>query len=284
MTEYLVLQRQDNVARNGKPYVNLRVRNTQDAFPITVWDCAPNMGPKAGQVALFGPIKDQDGKKSIDSSYVSNIKDLKEDHPFWSLMPHPTKREDWLESINHLLTYCTDEKLSAIIERYGTALYDRYIDVPAATSVHHAYPGGLVTHTYQMLHMLEGLYPVLPYPVKVERCILAILFHDFGKRQEYNREGEPQKDMFLLGHIFLSSHNLYNYLTSEGIEEEEVKRIVHCVLAHHGTREFGSPVTPCTQEALIVSMVDDLSAKTDCMDSAGDMERVFALDTHVVKE
>lgn len=283
MTEYLVLQRQDNVARNGKPYVNLRVRNEQDTFPITVWDCAPNMGPKAGQTALFGPIKDQDGKKSIDSSYVSNVRDLTENHPFWNLMPHPTKREDWENSIRHLLTYCSDEKLSSIIERYGMALYDRYIDVPAATSVHHAYPGGLVTHTYQMLHMLEGLYPVLPYPIKIERCVLAILFHDFGKRQEYNREGEPQKDMFLLGHIFLSSHNLYNYLVSEGIDEEEIKRIVHCVLAHHGTREFGSPVTPCTQEALIVSMVDDLSAKTDCADAAGDMERVFALDTHVVK-
>lgn len=283
MTEYLILQRQDLVARNGKPYVNLRVRNTNEAFPITVWECAPNFGPKPGQAALFGPIKDQEGKKSIDSVYISNIKDLTEGHPFWNLMPHPTKKEDWEQCISRLLLYCTDEKLKGIIERYGLGLYDRYIDYPAATSVHHAFPGGLVTHTYQMLHMLEGLYPVLPYPIKLERCILAILFHDFGKRQEYNREGEPQQDMFLLGHIFLSSHNLYNYLIKEGIDEEEIKRIVHCVLAHHGHKEFGSPVTPCTQEAIIVNMVDDLSAKTDCVENAGNMERVFALDTHVIK-
>ncbi len=283
MTEYLILQRQDQVARNGKPYVNLRVRNVQEAFPLTVWDCAPTSGPKPGQVALFGPIKDQDGKKSIDSSYVSNIKDLTESHPFWNLMPHPTKREDWEQCIRQLLSFCTDPKLTPIIERYGLGLYDRYIDFPAATSVHHAFPGGLVTHTYQMLRMLEGLFPVLPYPIKVERCILAILFHDFGKRQEYNREGTPQEDMFLMGHIFLSAHNLYNYLLAEGVDETEIKRIVHCVLAHHGQKEYGSPVTPCTQEAIIVSMVDDLSAKTDCVEQAGNLERVFALDTHVIK-
>lgn len=284
MAEYLILQRQDLVARNGRPYSNLKVRNAQDSFPITVWECPPNMGPKAGQVAQFGAIRDQDGKKSIDCSNISNIKVLTESHPFWNLMPHPTKKEVWNQCIEHLLTYCTDEKLKPIIERYGLGLYERYIDVPAATSVHHAYPGGLVTHTYQMLHMLEGLYPVLPYPIKVERCILAILFHDFGKRQEYNREGEPQRDMFLMGHIFLSSHNLYNYLMQEGIDEEEIKRIVHCVLAHHGQKEYGSPVTPCTQEAIIVNMVDDLSAKTDCIETAGNLERVFALDTHVVKD
>ena len=35
-----------------------------------------------------------------------------------------------------------------------------------------------------------------------------------------------------------------NILESKGIDKEETKRIVHCVLAHHGTREFGSPVVP----------------------------------------
>ena len=63
-----------------------------------------------------------------------------------------------------------------------------------------------------------------------------------------------------------------------------MKRIVHCVLAHHGTREFGSPVVPCLPEAALVNYLDNISAKTDAMEGACDMEMVPALGTHIVKE
>ena len=72
-------------------------------------------------------------------------------------------------------------------------------------------------------------------------------------------------------------------LDAQGIDPEETKRIVHCVLAHHGTREFGSPVLPCTQEAAIVNYLDNISAKAEIMNGSGDMEANMALGTHVVK-
>ena len=134
-----------------------------------------------------------------------------------------------------------------------------------------------------MLHMLEGLYPCLPYEIKVERCILAILFHDYGKVYEYNTEGETQTDMYLLGHIFIGAHKLQNVLEQQGVDGEEIKRIIHVILAHHGTREFGSPVLPCTQEAVIVNMLDNLSAKTDAIEGTGNMEACSPLGIRVVK-
>jgi hypothetical protein len=54
------------------------------------------------------------------------------------------------------------------------------------------------------------------------------------------------------------------------------------VLSHHGTREFGSPVVPCTQEAIVVTHIDNLSAKTDMWEGAGDMEYMNALGTKKV--
>ncbi|MEE1089275.1 MAG: HD domain-containing protein, partial [Bacteroidaceae bacterium] len=132
-------------------------------------------------------------------------------------------------------------------------------------------------------HMLQGLYPCLPYPIKAERCILAILFHDYGKLFEYNAQGETQPDMYLLGHIYIGAHKLQNELEKRGVDAEEVKRIIHCILSHHGQREYGSPVLPCIQEASIVSYLDNISAKTDTIEGAGEMEYVNALGTHVVK-
>ena len=131
--------------------------------------------------------------------------------------------------------------------------------------------------------MLAGIYPMLPYPVKLERCVLAILFHDYGKVYEYNRAGEGQEDMYLLGHIYISAHKLHTELERRGIDAEETKRIVHCVLSHHGRLEYGSPVVPCTPEAELINHLDDISAKTDNMEGTGNLEKSFALGTCVVK-
>ena len=92
-----------------------------------------------------------------------------------------------------------------------------------------------------------------------------------------------QEDMYLLGHIYIGAHKLHTELERRGIEGEETKRIVHCVLAHHGCLEFGSPVVPCTPEAELISHLDDISAKTDNMEGTGNLEKSFALGTCVVK-
>jgi 3'-5' exoribonuclease len=205
------------------------------------------------------------------------------DHPLYNLLPRPIRRDVWDNTINKLISFCSDQSLIPIIRDFADKLYAPYCKYPAATSVHHAFPGGLTNHTYQMLHMLEGLYPCLPYEIKVERCILAILFHDYGKVYEYNTEGETQTDMYLLGHIFIGAHKLQNVLEQQGIDGEEIKRIIHVILAHHGTREFGSPVLPCTQEAIIVNLLDNLSAKTDAVEGTGNMEVCSPLGTRVIK-
>ncbi|MBQ7570690.1 MAG: HD domain-containing protein [Bacteroidaceae bacterium] len=283
MKEYLVISRANGVTRNGSPYIQLKVAALDETMNISVWDVPPTAGPVVGQTVFFYNIKDNAGKKSCSLTDMKVGEMPLMDHPLYNLLPRPVRRDVWDHTIQALIRFCTDQQLVPIIRDFADKLFRPYSEYPAATSVHHAYPGGLLNHTHQMLHMLEGLYPCLPYPVKVERCILAILFHDYGKVYEYNRQGDTLPDMYLLGHIYLGAHKLQNVLEAQGVDTEETKRIVHCVLAHHGTREFGSPVLPCTQEAAIVSYLDNISAKTDIMEGAGDMEASGALGTHVIK-
>ena len=40
---------------------------------------------------------------------------------------------------------------------------------------------------------------------------------------------------------------------------------MHCILAHHGELEFGSPKKPALVEALALSMADNLDAKLETM-------------------
>lgn len=283
--EYIVLSRQDSIARNGSPYVNLKVANLTENIQLCVWDVAKTDDPKVGQLVEFITIRDDQGKKSARKLDMIPGKLPTEKHPLYALIPRPIKREQWDDTFKKLLTFCTDEKLIEIIRKYSDDLFAKYSKYPAATSVHHAFPGGLLNHTYQMLHMLEGLYPCYPYPkdIKIERIIIGILFHDWGKLCEYKEDGEPTENMYLLGHVYMSANYLNGILREAGIDKRETNFIIHCILAHHGEMEYGSPVVPCIPEAQIINYLDNISAKADVFNTTGNMEKAFALGTHVVK-
>ena len=265
--EFMVIGRANATTRQGSPYALLKVTDAEQSFSVSVWDVAPDMAPFPGQLVQFVQVKDFGGKKSCSLTDMVLGLMADENHPLYGLIPRPINRKVWDDTIANLLSFCTDSTLVPIIQSFAEKLYKPYSEYPAATTVHHAYQGGLLNHTHQMLHMLEGLYPCLPYRIKVERCILAILFHDYGKVYEYNRQGDTQPDMYLLGHIYIGAHKLQNVLEQHGVEAEEVKRIVDCIRAHLGQREYGSPVLPCIQEAAIVTYLDNISAKVDAMEA-----------------
>jgi len=281
--EFIVIGRQNSTTRQGSPYAILKVADTEEQFTVSVWDVAPEMPPMQGYIVQFHNLRVFNGNRSCSLADMVVGLEADKSHPLYNLIPRPIVKDIWEQTVEHLLTYCNDADLVRVIVDFAEKLYKPYSEYPAATSIHHAYPGGLLNHTHQMLHMLDGLYPCLPYEIKVERCILAILFHDYGKVYEYNRQGDSQPDMYLLGHIYIGAHKLQNVLEQQQIDPEEIKRIIHCVLAHHGQREYGSPVLPCTQEASIVSYLDNISAKVDCMQSAADGDYVPVLGTHVIK-
>lgn len=283
--EYIVLSRQDAVARNNSPYVNLKVANEDGNENICVFDVSKTSGPKVGQLVTFINIRESQGKKSASSMDMMVGNFPEENHPLYHLVPRPIKREDWDKCFKNLLAFCKDDNLIPFIEKYANELFPLYSRYSAATSVHHAFPGGLLNHTYQMLHLLEGIFPVYPYPgeIKIERCIIGILFHDWGKVCEYNTEGERLERGFLLGHIYMSANYVNNLLRDLGIEKREVNFIVHIILAHHGELEYGSPVLPCIPEAQLVNYVDNISAKADIFSMTGNMEKAFALGTNVIK-
>ncbi len=133
----------------------------------------------------------------------------------------------------------------------------------AGLSVHHAYNGGLLEHTLEMLRMSDGLKETFP-KLNTDLLISGIILHDLGKIFEYETgltikmttEGKLQ------GHIFLGA----NYITKNvpaGMPADLQNELINVVLSHHGELEFGSPVKPKTPEAFAVAMLDNVSAKTN---------------------
>ncbi len=284
--EYIVTSRSNLVAKNGSHYANLKIMAQKgESLTISVWDMDENDGPHIEDIITV----DMDTLKGIkfpkmgDFNYFRNSRHATPADVLYQLIPRPITKEVWDACLDQLVGWCHDQVLVDFIQGERDNLYEQYRNQTAATAVHHAFKGGLLNHTYELLHMLSGLYPTLP-PLKLERCVIAILFHDYGKLKEYDENMEGTKYMYLMGHTYISAHVLHNKLNAAGISNEETIRIVHCVLAHHGKLEYGSPVVPCTQEALIIHYIDNISAHTYACDETANMEKCFALGTRIIKD
>ena len=52
----------------------------------------------------------------------------------------------------------------------------------------------------------------------------------------------------------------------DGFPPELERALLHIILSHHGSLEHGSPVVPCTREATLVHMIDNLGGRLGSFD------------------
>jgi 3'-5' exoribonuclease len=168
--------------------------------------------------------------------------------------------------------------IEQLLEKIVSANEARLRIWPAAQTLHHAYRAGFLEHVLQMAAVGEML--ATAYAADADIILAGALLHDIGKLQEldyelstsYSREGR------LLGHIMLGSALVRDAaMAIEGFPPLLLSEIQHLILSHHGCLEYGSPVTPMTVEAFILSFIDDLDAKINMVrqairDDTGDSE------------
>lgn len=133
----------------------------------------------------------------------------------------------------------------------------------AAKSVHHSFVGGLLEHTLSVVKLCE--YYAANYPlIQKDLLITAALFHDIGKMDELSNfpENDYTVDGQLLGHIFIGANKINEQISKmDKFPPKLAKELVHCILAHHGELEYGSPKKPATIEAMALHFADNTDAK-----------------------
>ncbi|MBI5070254.1 MAG: HD domain-containing protein [Deltaproteobacteria bacterium] len=150
-------------------------------------------------------------------------------------------------------SFLLDEDLSARLRR-----------APAAKTVHHAYPGGLLEHTVSCLklaHRLADHYP------QVDRDLLVAgaFLHDIGKVRELSYGGgtEYTDEGRLVGHLVMTAQWIHDKARRVGASKDLEHHLVHIVLSHHGKKEYGSPKEPATLEAALVHYLDELDSRVN---------------------
>lgn len=137
----------------------------------------------------------------------------------------------------------------------------------AAKSVHHGFVGGLLEHTLSVVKLCDyyaGYYP----GINRDLLLTAALFHDIGKTKELSvfPENDYTDDGQLLGHIIIGTEMVGAKIrTMPGFPRKLATELKHCILAHHGELEYGSPKKPALLEALALNFADNTDAKMETM-------------------
>jgi len=145
-------------------------------------------------------------------------------------------------------------------EGYGRA--------PGGKTRHHAYPGGLAVHTYEVTKRARDF---VWGPAKGDLSILHVttaagILHDLGKAREYGVTSDESgltidrtKEGYLLGHLSMSYGWFVREAAARNLDYDLTVRVAHCILSHHGRREWGSPTEPQTLEAHALHSADMMS-------------------------
>lgn len=147
-------------------------------------------------------------------------------------------------------------------------LTDRFKLWGASTNNHHRTDEGLVRHTWEMMKEAELICHYIYPHLDKELLLMAILLHDIGKVYEYQRteEGRFERtfDGKMLGHISIG-YEIVNELINKLPEfPKDLKtRLLHCILSHHGRKDWGSPVEPMFIEAEVLHQLDMISYRVD---------------------
>lgn len=175
-------------------------------------------------------------------------------------------------------------------EIYDNAAFrEAFYVAPAARDHHQNYPGGLLEHTVNVTSVAlcmadvygrpdsKGLtFNQACLPIDREVLIAAGLLHDIGKVQTYRLEPLPEltEANFWEGHLVLSYVTVRRLVepmleTASPAERDEMLKLLHCILAHHGQLEYGSPVAPACAEAFLLAQADMTDARLAEIASAG---------------
>jgi 3'-5' exoribonuclease len=183
-------------------------------------------------------------------------------------------------------------------------LMDNFCMAPAATSLHHAFLGGLLEHTLGLMEMAEKILPFYP-GVNRDIVLMGLFLHDVGKCRELSWENgfAYTTDGQLVGHIARGAILLAEKAkacedkdlgeAAAKVPEKILLALTHIVLSHHEKPEFGAAKIPATPEAILVAHLDNMDAKMNMVLAAADRgnpkagvtgeftEKVWALETRI---
>ena len=275
---FLVRDKITAMAKNGKPYMTLKLMDRSGEVEGRIWDRVDEfssqfdkddfilINAKASVYMGKMQVVVQDLKK-IDEGLV----DLSDFLPV-SKRPQAEMRRE----LDQILDSLTDRYIAALLRSFfdDPDFFALYSKAPAAKAMHHVFLGGLLEHSLAVVGLAVDVAARYPQ-VNRDLLICGALLHDIGKVAElsYKRSFDYTDEGKLLGHIVIGVQMVEDHVRQIDDFPSELSMLIkHLLLSHHGQYDFGSPKRPKFLEAIILNFIDDLDSK------------INGVQTHIDKE
>lgn len=269
---YLCKNKVSAVTKNGKEYLSVLLQDKTGSIDAKVWD--PNsMGisdfDALDYIEVVADVTSFNGVRQLSVKRIRKVYEG-EYEPGDYL---PTTDKDIDEMYGKLLKHIesvNNQYLKILLSNFFIENEDfvqKFKNHSAAKSVHHGFIGGLLQHTLAVVEMCE-FYSKQYEVLNRDLLITAAMLHDMGKIWEISAfpVNDYTDDGQLIGHLIIGVEKVGRII--DDIPEFPHKlatELKHCILAHHGELEYGSPKKPALVEALALHMADNTDAKIQTM-------------------
>ena len=268
---YLCKNKQNLKTKAGKSYYSMLLQDKTGTLDAKVWDL--NNGIEHFEsmdfIKVDGLITSFQGALQVNVRRVRRTQEQEYDIRDYL----PTSRFDIEEMMKELV-----EIIQTIKNPYLKTLLDSFFVKDkefiksfkahsAAKSVHHGFVGGLLEHTLSVTKLCDFYckrYPIL----NRDLLLTAAMCHDIGKTTELSLfpENDYTDEGQLIGHIVKGTDMIHDRIRDiPNFPQVLANELKHCILAHHGELEYGSPKKPALVEALALNLADNTDAKMETM-------------------
>ena len=269
---YLCKHKQAAVTKNGKPYENVILQDKTGTMDAKVWE--PNNAgieeyDALDYIEVYGEVNNFQGALQVN---VKRIRVCKEgEYDPGDYLPVSSKEPEVMyKELLNLISSLENPYIKQLLQAFfvdDAAFIKSFRMSSAAKTMHHGFVGGLLEHTLSVTKLCDylcGCYPLL----KRDLLLAAAMCHDIGKTRELSLfpENDYTDDGQLLGHIIIGCEMVDEKIRGiSGFPAVLASELKHCILAHHGEYEYGSPKKPALFEAVALNMADNTDAKLEMM-------------------
>ncbi len=269
---YLCKYKQSATAKNGKMYENVILQDKTGTIDAKIWD--PNSSgiedfEVMDYVFITGDVNCFQGTLQMNIKRARRAQES--EYVAADYLPVSEKNIDAMfEELMDCMKQVENPYLQKLIQMYfveNASFVDAFKKHSAAKTVHHSFVGGLLEHTLGVVKLCECYVKQYPY-LNRDLLFTAALFHDIGKLKEISNfpENDYTDDGQLLGHIVMGCELVgFGCRHIKNFPKKLMSELQHCILAHHGELEFGSPKKPALAEAMALNYADNTDAKLETM-------------------
>jgi 3'-5' exoribonuclease len=261
--------------RDGGPYLKLTLADRTGQLDGVVWDAVEKVRAlvRPGQAIRVAGVLSVHPRHGRELEIRDVGPAAAGSFSLEDLLDGPARGVGQLEAgLFDLLATIRNPHLVGLLDRFfgaSTDVWAAYRVAPAAKYYHQAYPHGLLEHSLTVAQAVSAVAATFP-GLDRDLAVTGALLHDIGKLEAYETDGHA---------IAMSDHGrlhgeipLGYYRVRRAIEELDgfppalAQALLHIILSHHGSLEHGSPVVPCTREATLVHMIDNLGGRLGSFD------------------